>query len=167
VDKNKIATSSRYWKKQVAFSSNVCINELTGCHEWQGSRHPQGYGLAKRVICEPVEPRAHRRAWIIANGPIPDGMLVLHDCDNPCCVNVDHLSLGTDADNSDDMYSRRRNVNLSGAEHARSKFSPEDVLRVKEAHKFGARPVDLCRIYGVSDAAVHNILSGKSWKHLG
>ena len=162
-----IVTTARYRKWQVPFLENTKENEATGCIEWIAARHPQGYGLARRVIGEPSEPRAHRRAWIMAKGPIPSGLCVLHRCDNPCCVNVDHLFLGTDADNSKDKYSKRRNLNLAGAEHGRSRFFPEDVLRIREAHLFGARIADLSRAYGVSDTAVHKIIKRENWAHLG
>jgi hypothetical protein len=166
MNKNSIATHSRYWRLQVPFASNTRHHELTGCIEWTGTRHPQGYGLARRVVGEPIEPRAHRRAWIMAHGPIPDGMLVLHSCDNPCCVNVEHLRLGTDADNSDDKYSRGRNRNLRGTAHGMSRLLEEDVLRIREAHLFGAKLTDLGRIYGVSDVAISHVVRRKNWAHV-
>jgi hypothetical protein len=102
----------------------------------------------------------------MANGEIPSGMHVLHRCDNPSCVNPEHLFLGTDADNTRDKMSKRRSVNLAGAEHGRSKLTPEDVLRIRESRLFGARPEDLRKIYGVTDAAIHRIIKRQNWAHL-
>lgn len=77
----------------------------TGCHEWSGSRTAGGYGLVgntKRV-------RVHRLSWELANGStIPDGMVIRHKCDNPPCINPEHLEIGTHADNMADMFSRGR-----------------------------------------------------------
>lgn len=80
----------------------------TGCLLWTGAAWPTGYGKfsIRGRLC-----RAHRVSWEIAHGPIPDGLLVRHDCDTPSCVNPDHLRLGTDAENSRDKVSRGRNRN--------------------------------------------------------
>ncbi len=71
------------------------------------ARDKNGYGKLRRGKKWML---AHRQAWIDAHGPIPEGMLVLHKCDNPPCVNVNHLYLGTNKDNSRDMYDRGRAV---------------------------------------------------------
>lgn len=80
-----------------------------GCLEWQGSRikgdgHGNIYVSGKATL-------AHRLAWELENGPIPDGMLVCHRCDNPPCCDVTHLFLGTYADNARDMVAKRRHMN--------------------------------------------------------
>lgn len=83
---------------------DVTISE-SGCWEWQGTMMQNGYG---RVRYEGAEWYTHRLAWTLANGPIPDGLLVMHACDNRRCVNVGHLSLGTVADNAADMVAKGR-----------------------------------------------------------
>ena len=76
--------------------------ETTACWEWTGARNRGGYGIKGRRL-------AHRLAWSEANGrPVPDGMLVLHSCDNPPCVNPAHLRIGTVADNAADRVARNR-----------------------------------------------------------
>ena len=78
---------------------------VTPCIEWQGKRDKDGYG---RVEVNGREIAAHRVAWAKENGLIPAGLLVLHSCDNPPCINIDHLRLGTHKDNMADMVARGR-----------------------------------------------------------
>ena len=77
----------------------------SGCWEWKQRRHVKGYGLAhigRRCV------RAHRYAYEVWCGPIPEGMMVLHSCDNPPCCNPDHLRVGTAKDNAQDAILRGR-----------------------------------------------------------
>lgn len=162
-----IVTSVRYPNHQPnPFETYTSVNSATGCIEWTGDKYPAGYGRARLRIGEPREIRAHRRGWEIAYGPIPDGMDVLHRCDNPKCVNPKHLFLGNDKDNCKDKLTKKRNINLAGAEHGRSKLTPEDVMRIREASLFGASRASLSRSYGVSDVAIQKIVIRENWAHL-
>jgi len=86
------------------------VNKIPGgCWEWTGPLEPSGYARCWGGTKE----RAHRFSWMIYNGPIPEGMLVLHKCDNKKCVNPDHLFLGTQLDNMRDKVEKGRHVSLS------------------------------------------------------
>lgn len=77
----------------------------TPCREWQGARHPRGYGQMKR---EGRSIYVHRWVSEQIDGPIPDGVVVMHRCDNPPCFRYDHLVRGTQKDNLQDMASKGR-----------------------------------------------------------
>jgi len=81
------------------------LNETNKCLEWQFGSGAKGYGTVyfkKKTLI------AHRASWIAFKGNIPDGLIVCHRCDNPPCINVDHLFLGTHSDNVDDMIEKGR-----------------------------------------------------------
>jgi hypothetical protein len=135
-----------------------------GCHEWQGNKFQSGYG---RIKVGGREHRAHRFIWTCAVGPIPDGKLVLHRCDNPPCVRLDHLFLGTNADNSADMANKGRasrnltKVYASGEMHHNAKLSDEQVLELRRRYEAGGlNQAALAIQYGVSQALVSQIVRG-------
>jgi hypothetical protein len=85
--------------------AHVKIDKKTGCHLWTGYRGPRDYG----VIWVGRSPKfAHRVAWELKHGPVPDGMVVMHTCDNPPCCNPEHLVLGTPGDNNRDRVKKGR-----------------------------------------------------------
>jgi hypothetical protein len=89
---------------------NTGCSLWTRAHEGPGYKTGRGYGSLQY---KGVKYRAHRLAWEANNGPIPAGMYVLHSCDTPCCVNIDHLFLGTPQDNMTDMARKKRGRNQS------------------------------------------------------
>ena len=87
----------------------ACLDQ-THCDEWEGCRTEKGYG----IVWHPAirnKMRAHRLVWMQNHGEIPEGMFVIHSCDNPSCINIDHLSVGTHADNMRDMAAKGRAKN--------------------------------------------------------
>lgn len=99
----------------VRFWRHVNKGNPSGCWMWIGSAGKHGYGNFNGG--GHVWWRAHRFSWVTLRGPIPEGVLVLHECDTPLCVNPDHLKLGTQAKNVEDMWMRGRARPLRGVKH--------------------------------------------------
>jgi len=103
------------------FWESVEIGETDDdCHIWTGHRNPKGYG---RLHVNGKNIMAHRFAWILKNGPIPDGKIICHSCDNPSCVNWRHLWIGTHADNIRDRDEKGRAAPLTTGKAKRMQLS--------------------------------------------
>lgn len=89
-------------------------HKSNGCWEWLGQKWESGYGYVRKTIDHKIKHiSAHRYFYTLYKGPFPEELDVLHKCDNPSCVNPDHLFLGTHSDNMKDMYNKQRR-NVSG-----------------------------------------------------
>jgi len=154
-------TVRNHWTlpQRLSFYTDVIPNER-GCILWIGPVDGNGYGA---VAWEGRSQGAHRLAWIDANGPIPDGLDVLHKCDVPKCVNPDHLFLGTQADNVADMDAKGRRVTPHGVDHKRAKITPADVLAIR-ADSRDVRTI--AAEYAIGSSQVQRIRHRQSWKHL-
>ena len=128
----------------------------TGCWEWTAST-VNGYG---KVGGSAGQSRAHRTSWKMANGPIPEGALVLHRCDNRRCVNPDHLFLGTHADNMADASRKGR---IARGTAVRSKLRERDVLSIRARWSQGETQVALAAEFGVNQGTISNTVTGRSW----
>lgn len=107
---------------------------------------------------------AHRFSWELHNGPIPNGLFVLHKCDVPSCVNPSHLFLGTHADNMDDRNKKQRQTR--GEKHPRAKLTEPDIKLIREMRHCGKTQQSIADFFEVSRSAVRNILNGSHWKHV-
>lgn len=145
-----------------AFNARIKKNTNNGCIEWTGSSDQKGYGQL-RIDGKLI--KAHRFAWSRVNGPIPEGMLVLHSCDNPKCVNVDHLRVGTHKDNMADMDDRNRRVNRQnkGEDCVGSKLTEDQVRQIRTDNR---RQIDIADDYGISQSVVSKIKLYQTWGHV-
>ncbi|MBM4393124.1 MAG: HNH endonuclease [Deltaproteobacteria bacterium] len=132
-----------------------CIPEPnTGCWLWTGARSTNGYGQTPR------NRHAHRLAFEILVGSIPDGQHVLHRCDTRACVNPDHLFLGTHADNMADKMSKGRH-----RAPLRLPALSSDVMR-EICESNGVAQHILADLHGVSQATISRIRTGRRWSDL-
>jgi hypothetical protein len=130
----------------------------SGCWLWSGSVNNHGYGVAFR---NSGRIGAHRLAFAIAHGPITTGMLVCHRCDVRCCVNPQHLFLGTSKDNSADMTAKGRQARGENMKHSR--FTP-DVVRLIRMDSRSERTISA--EYGVAKSVIWKIRNRQSWRHV-
>lgn len=108
----------------------------------------------------------HRVAWAVVHGPIPDGRVVRHKCDTPRCINVEHLELGTVADNNQDRDSRGRHVPLPGVSNGFARLNVEQVQSIRRRLATGESTYTIARSLDVSQATIWNISAGRTWKHV-
>lgn len=125
-----------------------------GCWEWNGSRFPRGYGQfsVNGKLCY-----AHRFAYRIHHGPFPSDLKILHRCDNPPCVNPEHLFLGTTQDNSDDMCRKGRSA--SGEQSGLHRLTDTQVLEIRRRYAAGdIRQRDLAVEFGTCQSNISLIV---------
>lgn len=149
-----MSVEARFWPK---------VRKGPGCWEWVACRGANGYG--RFSISRSKWELAHRASWTLHNGPIPDGLCVLHDCDNPACVRPDHLFLGTNADNTADMDAKgRRRVTPSfGEAHGKAKLTEGDVRAIRA----DSRPErEAAPDYGVSHSTFGKVRARTAWSHV-
>lgn len=155
-----------------SFFEGRCVrDERTGCLLFAGGLRPEGYG---RVRFEGRTQGAHRVAWQLAHGPIPEGFCVCHRCDEPQCIEATHLFLGTVADNNADMAAKGRQARgaamsmaVSGERSGGAKVTEADVRRIRAEYATGKVGMKaLGKRFGLSRVAVSHIINGRTWKYV-
>lgn len=130
------------------------------CWEWTAGKNKAGYGT---IHIQGGMYISHRVAYFIRYGVDPGELLVCHKCDNPSCVNPDHLFLGTHQDNSDDKVSKGRDVHARGEQCGMAKLTEQDVQEILESDKTNTV---LATHFGVRNCEISDIKRGKIWKHV-
>ena len=138
-----------------------------GCWEWI-STTKNGYGVFESgsitmVALKSKKRGGHQVSYEAYKGVIPKGLVVRHTCDNPLCINPDHLILGTQAQNVADREERGRRKNINGEQIGTAKLTENDVLAIRASDLSDA---ELASAYNVHKTTIWLIKSGKSWKHL-
>lgn len=133
------------------------------CHVWLGRTDACGYGL---IDWQGKGHRTHRLAYEMHHGPISGGLIVCHRCDNPPCMRLDHLFLGTDADNSQDRDRKGRQVAPPGMGNGNAVLTDADVRAIRAAHAAGRSQQSLSEEYRVTRANIGYIVRRITWKHL-
>lgn len=129
-----------------------------GCWQWTSRADKDGYGI---LSVKDQNIRAHRFSYEHHIGPIPEGMVVCHHCDNPGCVNPEHLFCGTVKDNAQDALQKQRHY--VGSKNGRSKLFDADVQDIKDSNLSGPT---LAKRYGVTRSTINKIKRGEGWQHL-
>ena len=146
------------------FNSKIKINPENDCHEWTDSLCEWGYGMFRLKNSRQV--KAHRYAYSYVHGEIPSGKVICHHCDNPKCVNIDHLFIGTVLDNNIDKINKNRHNNPKGTKHFRASADEEVVVKVKKLLKEINSPAKVAKTLNVPVHFVENIKYEKTWKHV-
>ncbi len=151
--------AERFWEK---------VDKSGDCWLWTASRQEAGYG--RFVVTKGSSPvGAHRLSYELEVGPIPDGLQVLHRCDNPACVRPSHLFVGTQADNIEDMHAKGRwrykPRDQSGERNPNAILSDAQVAAMLNEIAIGGRPVSVARKYGIEYRTLWAIRRRKTVSH--
>lgn len=150
---------ARFWRH---------VEVAEGCWRWTGhSGDPRGYGRIGAGGKNGGHILAHRLSYQIHKGPIPDGMVVMHECDNPSCVNPAHLKAGTASENIRDSFAKGRKVCVPplhrGEKQHLAKLDASKVRIIRASTKTHA---ELAREFGVSDTSIARVRSRATWWHI-
>lgn len=174
---SRIPGPIRFWR-HVALTGPVPSHcpELGECWLWTGCTERKGYG---KFHWGGHLTAAHRVSYEMVFGPVPDGLWVLHHCDNRLCCNPDHLFLGTAADNTADMVRKGRNARgersgmrlhpesiCRGERHGMARLTEAAVLEIRHLVADGAAQRAVAAQFGMSPATVCVIVARKVWKHV-
>jgi len=131
-----------------------------GCWIWMGATSFGGYGS---MTSHNKRKNTHRVMYELVNGPIPEGKVIMHTCDNPACINPAHLRTGTLSENMEDCVRKNRLNNPKGETHFRSKFTSKDIIKIRNSEYTNRK---LAAAYGVTHSTIAAIKNNKTWRHV-
>jgi len=150
------------------YCSTRCIilyhtRRVGDCLEWTLARSKDGYGTY-RLTNKSIS--VHRALWQIEYGEIPEGLCVCHTCDNPSCVNLDHLFLGTRSDNMQDAVRKGRWAKVSGELNPRARLTEDAVREIRASDGIFGSNIRFAHRFGVAVVTVEKVRCGATWKHV-
>jgi hypothetical protein len=165
---NTMARTGRPPNNPDQFWEHVAIGGPDECRPWTGALNDGGYG---RVRLAGRNLRAHRVAWTLKNGPIPEGLCVLHACDNRPCCNMAHLFLAGRGVNNADRHAKGRNprpeqTRRTGTANGMARLTEKQVLEIRHRRSAGVLQRDLAKDYRVSEGMISMIITGRAWSHI-
>ena len=138
------------------------VDDSGDCWLWTGALN-HGYGW---MAIAGTQMMTHRVSYLLHHGDLPDGAAICHHCDNPPCVNPEHLYAGDQATNVADMVTRERLVNPQGEAHGKARLTVDQVRTLRSMYaEGGATQVELSAIYGINQAHISRIIRRKAWNH--
>jgi len=143
---------------------------VDGCWIWKGQINDRGYGI---FFANGKDKKAHRVSYEMHVGPIPEGLMVCHSCDNRPCVRPSHLFAGTAKDNSQDMARKGRSAKggycrMPGNKNPASKINYDDVQEIRRLYESAYEPTqkDLADQFGISQSQINRIIKREHWQHI-
>ena len=157
-----MAMKARPWEQRL--QSKIEIRDPGECWLWTGHVDLDGYGVLVLVWRPKQEIKAHRAAYMLWSGAIPDGMCVCHACDVRLCCNPAHLFLGSRADNNRDRDQKGRNSALSGESHRSAKLNWKKVAEIRQRRTNGEGVTALAKDYGVAYQVIQAVVARRTWR---
>lgn len=163
----RVHWTSRFWAKVESPNNKGCMN-------WVGLRDKAGYGVFgnTHTWClsyrDCGEIKTHRISWVLNFGKILNNLWVLHKCDNPSCVNPDHLWLGTSQENTHDREKKgRHGPGCLGESNPATPLKEVDIIKIRKLWATGVwRQYELADLFGVGQSSISEIIHRKTWKHI-
>jgi len=153
LNSNYKPVEERFWKK---------VRKTGTCWLWTGAIDSWGYGQIK---IQGKSKKASRLSYELHYGTIPVGLMVLHSCDRPICVNPNHLWLGSNTDNMQDMVKKGRNSDKTGEHNGNSKLKRKDIEKIRKMYNTGIySKTEIGKLFLISGGHVGRIIMGYMWK---
>jgi hypothetical protein len=138
--------------------------QTNNCWEFLGSKDKDGYGVFGHGRGKQL--RAHRASFEFHKKISAKDLFVCHSCDNPSCINPDHLFLGDAKENTKDMIKKGRKADCKGINHPLAKLKEKDIVSIKQQRLLGIKLKDIADQFDIAFQTVSSICKGKTWKHL-
>ena len=152
-DKAKVQDiATRFWTK---------VDKSGECWFWSAGVGTDGYA---KFWYNGTSTHASRAAYELTFGPIPDGLQVCHHCDTPRCVRPEHLFLGTNFDNAQDMVEKHRSA--IGVRHPNAKLTEQSVIEIRRRYDAGIRISELMQSFGLSHGGIYAVVHHVTWRHI-